>query len=100
MLVRLFCARNSAKKEEAMKTIFIFDSFGEDDIRFFVLEGDYTHLDKTFLNQANGIEENQDELNGILAYDVTTGKPKVEMLTNFPLPVTSEDAVIVVGFLP
>lgn len=81
-----------------MKTVVIWNTFGEEQIKFFVLDGDYSHLNETYLNSMDN-EANQDELNEILAYD-DKGKPKVNMLVDFPLPIAIEDKVIVCGFIP
>jgi len=82
-----------------MKTVVIWDTM-EADIKFFVLEGDYRHLDQVYLNSCgeDQIEEKQDELNDVLAYD-EHGRPKVKMLDSFPLE-EKPDFVVVCGFIP
>lgn len=80
-----------------MRTVVIWDT-QIDPIQFFILEGDYRHLNGTYINS---IEDNdrQEELNNLLAYN-DRGVPKVEMLEKFPLPLWPDDVVIVAGFLP
>ena len=91
------------------------------DLKFFVLDGDFRHLDKTYINmcipcgevdeedeaavaeadkkQAE-MDAKQEELNNIV-YDDKTGATKVTMLDTFPIAdVQSGADVIVAGFLP
>jgi hypothetical protein len=81
-----------------MKTVFIWDEMvGE--IKFFVVDGDYRHLNNIYINGSDD-DEKLDQLNEILAYD-DAGKPKVTMLTEFPAQDVKDGAfVIVAGFLP
>ncbi len=79
-----------------MHTIIIYDQFGEDDIQFNVLEGDYSHLDRVFVNSTH---EKADELYELI-FDFD-GNYKVEKLPKFPLElVTPDTKVIVAGFIP
>ena len=75
-----------------MKTIVIWDDYAAGPIRFFVLEGDYSHLDRVYINSTDD-DEKQEEL-----MEVSTapglGMP---MLDNFPLPLEPDDIVIVAG---
>lgn len=83
-----------------MKTVFIFDQQGLEPMQFFVVEGDYTHLDNIYINSED--DENKiDELYNILYYD-EHGKFKVNLLDKFPVEQfnSQEDKVVVVGFLP
>lgn len=81
-----------------MNTIFIYNQGVEVPLQYFVLEGDYSHLDGTFIGC--GDTENEDELNSILGYD-DAGDPAVLMLDSFPVSqVTPETIVIEVGFIP
>lgn len=83
-----------------MKTVFIFDQQGLEPMKFFVVEGDYTHLNNIYINSED--DENKiDELYNILYYD-EHGKFKVNLLDKFPVEEfnSQEDKVVVVGFLP
>ena len=102
------------------KTVVIYDQL-DAEIQFFVLDGDFRHLDKTYINmcipygevdeedevavaeadkkQAE-MDAKQEELNNIV-YDDNTGETKVIMLDTFPIEAVQHGAdVIVAGFLP
>lgn len=82
-----------------MKTIVIYDQLLEQPVKFFVLEGDYTHLDNVYINSANGDEALMDEVQNIV-YD-EDGRCKITMLDAFPvLDRAVSYAVIVCGFIP
>ena len=73
------------------KTIFIYDQCGQAEVKFFVLEGDYTELDGVYINSTEG-EELIDKLNSALPDDKL-------LLREFPTKeVTENTAVIIVGF--
>lgn len=81
-----------------MNTIFIYTLGQEYPLKFFVLEGDYSHLNGCMIG-ACGTEEEQEELEDILDFDAT-GNTKVTMLDTFPVDlVTPDTKVIEVGFL-
>ena len=42
-----------------MKTIFIYDQCCQEDIKFFILDGDYSHLDKIYINESSDTEEEE-----------------------------------------
>ena len=65
-----------------MKTIVIWDSCGEEPLKFFVVYEDKSHLNGCYINGAH--EEAVDELYTILGYN-EDGIPKVEMLSEFPI---------------
>ena len=79
-----------------MQTIFIWDTLLEYPVRFFCLDGDYTHLDRVYINAASGDDAKIDELDS-LVYD-EDGEYRVEMLDEWP--VLNDYKVVVVGFLP
>jgi hypothetical protein len=81
-----------------MKTVFIWDEMmGE--IRFFVVDGDFRHLDQTYINDSDD-EDKLKQLNQVLDYDID-GEPKVRMITDFPTEEVKNGAfVVVAGFLP
>lgn len=69
-----------------MKTIMIWDTLGESNLSFAVLDGDYDYLDGTYLNESDADSENVTELNEIQEtvqfveewpYDATTGAYRV-----------------------
>ena len=81
-----------------MKTVLIFDQCGEQPLQFFVVEGDYQHLDSVYIN-ATDDEALEDELNSLL-YD-EAGKLKLKPIKGFPYKAVKSGAkVIVVGFAP
>lgn len=77
------------------KTIFIYDSCGEEEIKFFVKDGDYSHLDRVYVNAADN-EKLIDQL-----IEILESNPK--MLKHFPRKtlIANPDAkIICVGFIP
>ena len=85
-----------------MKTIFIYDQCCQEDIKFFVVPGDYSHLNNTYINAGDTPEdeEKSDELLSILySEDMKTIIP--QLLDYFPVKeVTQATKVITVGWLP
>jgi len=79
-----------------VKTIVIYDQLMENPISFFILDGDYTHLDRVYIN-SDKKEKKQAELTAII-YD-ENGKEKVAFLDKFPR-LENTYKVIVAGFLP
>lgn len=91
-----------------MKTVMIYDQL-DAELKFFVLEGDLTHLDGVYINQ--WIESDskaerkkrdalQNELNTVI-YDETNGTFLHPVESKFPIQAVVEGAVVVVaGFLP
>jgi len=81
-----------------MKTIFIYDQCGQATVSFFVLEGDYRHLNNVYVNSLEDEDKQQEILN--LIYN-EEGTVNVEMLQNFPVEEMRQPCyVVVVGFLP
>ena len=89
------------------KTVIIYDQL-DADLKFFVLDGDYRHLNKVYVNQSvegtkkvqKAAEKLQDELTN-LVYDPKTGATILPVLTEFPIAEVQNGAdVIVAGFLP
>jgi hypothetical protein len=89
------------------QTVIIYDQC-EANLTFFVLDGDYRHLNNVYINQCVGktkkeqkaAEKLQDELNN-LVYDQKTGATILPILTVFPIEAVQSGAdVIVAGFLP
>lgn len=86
-----------------MKTIVIWDQVGEDQIRFFVLEGDFSRLNRIYINTYFGrdktSEEKAEELNEIV-YDAN-GKCRVSLLDSFPVELVEKDTIVIsAGFFP
>lgn len=95
-----------------MKTVIIYDQL-EANLTFIVLDGDYRHLDKVYINQCfeeskaeqKAREKLQDELNDLIypadGEETQFGYTKVELLEEFPTQAVLDGAfVIVAGFLP
>jgi hypothetical protein len=81
------------------RTLFLYNEF-EGLVKFFILEGNYSHLDDVLLNEAVEDAEDiklQDELNTILFE--SDGKLKVTLLDKFPLG-ENFNHVVNVGFIP
>jgi hypothetical protein len=91
-----------------MKTIFIFDQC-DAGIKFFVLDGDFSHLDKVYINSC-GLDEWTDEQHGELETKMEEltqllywpdGNFKFLTFSEFPVQDVLDGAkVIVAGFLP
>ena len=88
-----------------MRTIFIYDQCCQDDVKFFILDGDYSHLDGIYINAVydndndNEKEQKQDELNALL-FD-NEGQLKQSLIDSFPVAeINKMDKVITVGFYP
>ena len=82
-----------------MKTIFIWDSCGDESIKFFIIKGDFSRLNHTYINSIDKQIE-QDELNTLM-YNTIEDKPKITMLDEFPVHSLSKgDVVITCGYYP
>ena len=74
-----------------MNTIIIYDQCGEADLQFYVLDGDYSHLNKVYINGC----DNDELVNEVSSIIENKG------LAQFPVKDCLPDTkVIVVGFLP
>ena len=73
-----------------MKTAIIFDSYGYEEIKFFVVEGKYSHLNDIYIE--SGEPEKQKELKELL-YD-SQGKFKMKPVSRFEFQkyIFKEDA--------
>lgn len=89
------------------KTVIIYDQL-DAVVKFFVLDGDYRHLNNVYINQCDGktkkeqkaADDLQDELCN-LVYDPKTGEVLLPVFTKFPIEAVQNGAdVIVAGFLP
>lgn len=80
-----------------MKTVVIYDQCGEYSPTFAVLDGDYRHFDKCYVNDASGTGDAWGEF----LYPDDTGNCAVNFQEEFPIEAVKEGAfVIVAGFLP
>jgi hypothetical protein len=75
-----------------MKTIVIFDSCGQSNIKFFVKEGDFSEFNNQYVNDENCSEEASDFINSLKEEDA---------LEIFPMEYINPDLrIIVCGFIP
>ena len=83
-----------------IKTLMIFDQCGQAPIKFYVLNGDYSHLDGIYVNHSQQDQKLVEELANLL-YDAETGEELLESLDHFPYGAVSREhaKVIVAGFL-
>lgn len=83
------------------KTVLIYDQC-DAGLKFAILEGDYKHLNGTYINSVTDSPEAeacQDELNKLVYND--NGSDKLQFLSVFPVAAIRDGAeVIVAGFLP
>ena len=79
-----------------MKTVFIYDN-PEENIKFFVKDGDYSHLNITYI-QGSPSDALERELAQIM-YN-SEGDVIVDLQDSFPTNLGNQFKVIVVGFLP
>lgn len=87
-------ATEKKSKREVTETVVIFDQCGEQSIEFYVLKGDYRHLNGVYINVTED-DSLTEELNQLI-YEA---KPK--KFTKFPRKaVIRGAAVIVAGFPP
>lgn len=91
------------KKKRVDWTVLIWDQCGMEHLQFAVFEGDYTHLNRTYINEA--VEDDklialQEELHDLIYNADGTTKP--EFLSYFPRKALKKPftRVIVAGFYP
>lgn len=81
-----------------MKTVMIFDSCGETELRFYVLEGNYSHLNNVYINSCHD-EDLEIELRELLYTE--TFDEKCNYSEQFPIEEINQDTVVIVcGFTP
>lgn len=81
------------------QTVVIWDQVGQDDIKFAILDGDYSELDGLYLNNAHQEQEDLDRLSNLI-YD-ENGKEIATFVDKFPIDLVKAGAVVIVaGFLP
>jgi hypothetical protein len=83
------------------KTVFIYDQCGESEISFFVKDGDYSHMHKTYVNSTLADRAIEQELLDMLFKEDGDFNEETQILKEFPLDnVISGAIVVIVGFLP
>ncbi len=83
------------------KTVFIYDQCGESEISFFVKDGDFSHMHKTYVNSTLSDRVIEQELLDMLFQEDGDFNPDTEILKEFPLSeVIAGATVVIVGFLP
>lgn len=83
------------------KTVFIYDQCGESDISFFVKDGDYSHMNKTYVNSIRADRKIEQELLDMLFDDSGEHVTDTKFLKDFPTEEVALGAlVVIVGFLP
>ena len=70
-----------------MKTVIIFDSCGEVDLKFYIVDGDWSILDKFYVNMTEPTEEQQ-KLMDLLE--------KESYVKEFPVEAVKEGAKVIV----
>lgn len=89
-----------------MKTILIYDEL-DGELKFRVVDGDYSHLDRQYINDANTDEKTTAELTGLMFYP--EGHEKAwylldDFTTKFPVEIIEQNPgeckVVVVGSIP
>lgn len=82
-----------------MKTVIIYDQCGEDDIKFRVVDGDFTHLQGKYVNSVDTSDAEADEINTVVFDE--NWHLLGDFTTEFPVEAVREGAkVVVIGFLP
>ena len=78
-----------------MKTVVIWDTCGESNIRFFVLDGDFSHLNNVYFNSYiegdEGYEVKLDELETIVCDDGF----KATLLDSFPVHIFKPSSIFI-----
>lgn len=81
-----------------MKTLVIWDQVGGDDVKMFWLDGDYSHLNRVYINSTESSGIQQDELHKIVYND--DGSYKVQTFVELPLTLDEPGvSIIVAGFI-
>jgi hypothetical protein len=80
-----------------MKTIVIWDNC-DADLKFFVVEGDFRHLNRKYINSMDATDEEVDEINALVFNE--DGSTKVKMFDMFPDELVAGAQVVIMGFLP
>lgn len=82
-----------------MRTVVIWDNYGAEPVRFFVVDRDLKHLNNKYVNSTDCDMKDWDEISS-LVYD-DEGKKVIDLLEEFPVDEVKNGAqVIVCGFIP
>ena len=83
------------------KTVFIYDQCGESDISYFVKDGDFSHMNKAYVNSIKLDRETEADLLAMLFTEGGDNNPDTVFLSEFPSQDVKDGAIVViVGFLP
>jgi hypothetical protein len=81
------------------KTVVIWDQIGCDDIKFAILDGDYSELDGIYINNSMQEPEDVERLSNLIYDD--NGNEIATFVEKFPVDLVKAGAVVIVaGFLP
>lgn len=88
-----------------MKTIVIWDQYGIEDIKFLIIEGDFSHLNNIYINLA--YEDMAEVAKHDELCDLQEGWSETQFLEDFPISVVQNELtegrtikVITCGFVP
>jgi len=82
-----------------MKTVIIYDQCGQEDIKFFILEGDYRKFHNKYINSVDNPPKLDEELYTILY--TSDGVLKQSYVKEFPVEAVRDGAeVVIIGFFP
>lgn len=83
----------------SQKTIVIWDQIGLEDIKFAILDGDFSELDGIYINNLMQEPEDVDRLSDLIYDD--NGREIATFVDKFPVDLVKAGAVVIVaGFLP
>lgn len=91
-----------------MKTVMIYDQCGEQELQFFIFEGDHSRLNKVYINtdspsesEDEDYEKRKDELLLLLYKSEGLSEFSVPILKEFPVDAVKDGAIVIVaGFAP
>lgn len=84
-----------------MKTVVIYDQCGQEDLKFFIAEGDFSELNNKYINCTDTSDEDADKINNLLGYKDDGSGELIDLLSEFPVQAVIDGAkVITVGFFP
>jgi folate-dependent tRNA-U54 methylase TrmFO/GidA len=81
-----------------MRTVIIWEEFGERALCWFVVDGDKSHLDRAYINCTLTPERIADELNALVYSD--DGDVLVEFINDFNEMPRDDVKIIACGILP
>lgn len=82
------------------KTVFIYDQCGEDDLTFFVLDGEFERMSGMYINNMKNDKQVEEELLSLL-FNEDGDYNDLNRSNSFPYDAVKNGAtVITIGFLP